>query len=152
MNVKVESPKPPVDNIPPAEASALGELERRIADLEQNADLAELSAEARHRDLLISEIKQRIRMRYAAFGISIVAMAFMGYVLGHGVHTYFWGPFVLVPQAVAIAMFIGPVASITTITIMLLIGAFRRFKDDDVDHVNVPSLAAEAAKTGFGGS
>ncbi len=91
-------------------------------------------------------------MRYAAFGISIVAMAFMGYVLGHGVHTYFWGPFVLVPQAVAIAMFIGPVASITTITIMLLIGAFRRFKDDDVDHVNVPSLAAEAAKTGFGGS
>ncbi|PYE22679.1 hypothetical protein C8J32_11036 [Rhizobium sp. PP-CC-3A-592] len=66
----------------------------------------------------------------------------------HAAHHYFGGPLVLIP----IAMFRAPLVSVTTITVMLLIGAFRRFKDDDMDKINIQSLAAEAVKLTQGAS
>lgn len=132
------------------DSSVISELERRLADLELQTDVAKLSGEAKYRDLLIEEIQQRINMRYWVVLISIIVMLFMAGALTHAAHEYFWGSFLTIPQAVAIAMFLAPIISISTITIMLLIGAFRRFKDDDVDRVNIPSLAAEAAKSGMG--
>ncbi|OLP57941.1 hypothetical protein BJF93_13980 [Xaviernesmea oryzae] len=121
-------------------------LEARIAALEEKMDAAALSAEALHRDLLISEVKQRIRVRYFTVGIAVTVIVFMAAAMMHAAHHYFWGAFVLIPPAVAIAMFVAPLVSITTVTIMLLIGAFRRFKDDDMDNINVASITAEALK------
>ncbi|KQR73403.1 hypothetical protein ASG03_00900 [Rhizobium sp. Leaf341] len=132
---------------PSYERAKVIELEQRIADLELNSAAGQLSHEYAHRALLIAEVKQRIRVRYAAFIISMITMAFMGFVLLHAVHNYFWGPFVLVPPSVAIAMFVAPTVSISAITIMLLVGAFRRFKDDDMDNIHLPSITAEAVKS-----
>lgn len=147
MIIGVPPPVPP----PAAANNAVGGdgpfIESRLAALEQKMDEAALSAEAQHRDLLISEVKQRIRVRYFTVGIAVIAICFMAIALAYAAHHYFWGPFVLVPPAVAIAMFVSPLVSITTITIMLLIGAFRRFKDDDMDNINVASIAGEAMKT-----
>jgi hypothetical protein len=46
-------------------------------------------------------------------------------------------------------MFLAPITSITAVTIVVMIGAFRRFRDDDMDNVNVTSLAGEAVKAAF---
>ena len=121
-------------------------LESRIAKLEAKLDERELSAEAKYRALLITEIRQRIIVRYAAVAVSCIVIVLMVVVALYAAHRYFWGHFILVPTAAVIAMFVAPIVAISTITIMLLIGAFRRFKDDDIDNVNVPSLAVEAGK------
>jgi uncharacterized membrane protein len=125
-------------------AADLAALQSRLNLIEMKLDDAELSAEARHRELLIAETQQRIDVRHWVIVIAIVVMIFMAGILTHAAHRYFWGPMIVIPQSVAIVMFLAPIVSITTVTIMLLIGAFRRFKDDDMDKVNVSSLAAEA--------
>ncbi|MCA1365910.1 hypothetical protein I6F15_00605 [Bradyrhizobium sp. BRP14] len=150
MHNRVDPPTPPVDDLALPEATIISELEQRIAALELKADNDKLSGEAKYRELLIDEIQQRIYMRNWVIVISILVMIFMAGALTHAAHSYFWGPLLTIPQAVVIAMFVGPVVSISTITIMLLIGAFRRFKDDDMN-INIPSLAAEAAKSGIAG-
>lgn len=142
---------PPVSApVSPAAQGDIKFLEQRVADLELAINAGELSLEAQHRDLLISEVKQRIRVRYFTVAVALCAMIFMGLAMATASHHYFLGPFIVVPPAVAIAMFVAPIVSITTITIMLLIGAYRRFKDDDMDNINVASLAAEAAKSAVG--
>lgn len=145
-----ESIPPPTEDLTLAH-DAVSELERRIARLELEGDSARLSDESTHRGLLISEVRQRIRMRYTAFGLAVVTMIFMGVTVWHTVHSYFWGSLITVPQSVAIVMFLAPITSITAITIVVLIGAFRRFRDDDMDNVNVTSLAGEAVKAAFPG-
>lgn len=139
---------PPTDDLNLA-TDAMSELERRIARLELEGDNARLSDESTHRGLLISEVRQRIRMRYTAFGLAVLTMVFMGVTVWHTVHSYFWGSLITVPQSVAIVMFLAPITSITAITIVVLVGAFRRFRDDDMDNVNVTSLAGEAVKAAF---
>ncbi|WP_156387191.1 MULTISPECIES: hypothetical protein [unclassified Rhizobium] len=76
----------------------------------------------------------------------MVTMLFMAATVWHAVHSYFWGPWIVVPQSLAIVMFLAPITSITAVTIVVLVGAFRRFRDDDMDNVNVTSLAGEAVK------
>jgi hypothetical protein len=125
-------------------------LLKRIIALETAAENATLTAEADHRQLIISEIRQRIRMRYTAVTISVLVIIGMALAVAHLLHRLFVGPIVLVPQSVVIAMFVGPVLSVSAITITLMVGAFRRFKDDDMDNINVASLAVEAAKSGLG--
>ncbi|CDM57214.1 hypothetical protein [Rhizobium favelukesii] len=151
MTTDVPLPQPfaPTE-APPSTEGEINSLDVRLAQLELKIDEARLSGEAKHRDLLISEVRQRIRVRYWVVIIAMVAMFFMGVVLSHAAHHYFWGPVVIIPPAVAIAMFVGPIISITTITIVLLVGAFRRFKDDDMDQINVASIAAEATKSVVG--
>ena len=125
-------------------------LRDRLEKLEQKAAGKELDAEAQHRQLLITEVRQRIDVRHWVVVIAIFVLIFMAGVLTHAAHSYFWGPFVLVPQSLAIVMFIAPIVSITTITIMLLVGAFRRFKDDDMGKIDVASITAEALKASQG--
>jgi uncharacterized membrane protein len=149
MSDKEQPPQPPSEEYaPPPGGNDFVAVSARLALLEERAALGSLTAEAQYRDLLISEIQQRINVRHWVIGIAMLVMVFMGGIITHAAHHYFWGPVVLIPASVAIVMFLAPVVSITTITVMLLIGAFRRFKDDDMDKVNVTSLAAEAVKAG----
>jgi hypothetical protein len=148
-DVQPPQPLPPTDAAPSTEGE-INSLDSRLAQLELKIDEARLSGEAKHRDLLISEVRQRIQVRYWVVCIAMLAMLFMGVVLSHAAHHYFWGPVVIIPPTVAIAMFVGPIISITTITIVLLVGAFRRFKDDDMDQINVSSIAAEATRSVVG--
>lgn len=143
-------PQPPTDE-PLTSADYSAELERRIAVLEEKLAFGELTAEAQLRRLLMKEIEQRIWVRWLAIGIALATMCFMGLTVAHVVHKIFIGPFVVVPQTLAIAMFVAPIASITAITIMLSIGAFRKFKDEDMSGVNLASLAAESARSGLTG-
>ncbi len=150
MADEVEPPIPAPDPAAQPRDNDVPYLEARVAALELKVDEAALSAEAQHRNLLISEVRQRIRVRYFTVAVGVIVIIFMGAAMAHAAHHYFWGPMVLIPPPVAIAMFVAPLVSITTITIMLLVGAFRRFKDDDMDNINIASLAGEAAKSMIG--
>ncbi|HBF32434.1 hypothetical protein [Rhizobium sp.] len=125
-------------------------LSRRISELESKQESSLLTTEGEQRQLLIKEIRQRIYIRYAALSVAVSVIAGMGFIIGHTVHKFTIGPFIFAPQAVVIAMFVGPILSISAITIMLMIGAFRRFKDDDMDNINLVSLATEAGKSAIG--
>lgn len=145
MTDDVEIPQPPRESLT-SKNTEESFLEGRIAKLEAKLEANELSTEGKYRALLITEIRQRIFVRYAAVVVSCIVIALMVGIDLYAAHRYFWGHFILVPTAAVIAMFVAPIVAISTITIMLLIGAFRRFKDDDMDNVNIPSLAVEASK------
>lgn len=113
--------------------------------------LRALEVEAEYKELLISEIKQRLRIKRVVLIISISVMIFMGILLWHVYHYVWYWPFIaIISPYVIIAMFVVPIVSITTITVMLLIGAFRRFKDDDMDKIYSPALMAGAVKQSLG--
>lgn len=143
-----DEPQPLPQDLPPEakESAASREFERRISDLEEKISQEQLSQEAKARDLLIKEIEQRIENRQIAIAIAVVVMIFMAGVLAHATHSYYWGRLIVVPQSVAIAMFLGPIISITTLSVVLIVGAFRHFQDKDMSNVSLGSLAAEAAR------
>lgn|SRR5690606_7880 len=132
---------------PTAQQSALKELEIRLAKLEDRLASDELSEESKIRGLLINEIEQRILFRRFAVWTAIIIISFMVLLLVHGVHKYYWFKMVIIPQSIILAMFVTPIISITTLSVLLIIGAFRRFNDDDMSKVNVTSLASEIART-----
>lgn len=129
-----------------ARLAASAEFERRLSEVENKLASEQLTQEGKARDLLIKEIEQRIANRHLAIAIAVVVMIFMAGILGHATHSFYWGRLIVVPQAVAIAMFLGPIISITTLSVVLVIGAFRHFKDKDMSNVSLGSLAAEAAR------
>jgi len=141
----VSEPPPP----PPEELTDVFEgLKLRISQLEQTAELGKLDSESKYRDLLISEVRQRIRMRYAVSGLATVTIILMAAYAAHAVHSYsyFVGPLVLISPSLAIVLFLAPVTSVTAITIALLVGAFRRFRDDDMEKIDAKSIISEAVK------
>lgn len=144
----ISQPDLPQDlqNAPTAQQMAFNEFEERIAKLEERLASDELSEESKIRGLLINEIEQRILIRKYAVWIAITIISFMALVLVHGIHEYFWFKMVVIPQSIILAMFVAPIVSITTLSVLLIIGAFRRFNDDDMPKVNVASLASEIAR------
>lgn len=63
-------------------------------------------------------------------------------MLVHLVHSVFWGPFVFVSPAFAVAMIVAPVVSITAITVSLFIGAFKKFDDKDLETIGNGAMGA----------
>lgn len=127
-------------------SAAEAEFEERIARLEEKLAQDQLSYEGQVRDLFKEEIKQRILNRQIAVALAIVTMLFMAGVLACVTSTFLWGRFLVLPQSVAIALFLAPVVSITTLAVVLIVGAFRKFKDEDMSNVSLGSIAAEAAR------
>lgn len=135
--------------MPPSAASpaAGAEFEQRIARLEEKLAEDQLSYEGQVRVLFQQEIKQRILNRQIAVALGIVVMLFMTGVLACVTNTFLWGRFLIIPQSVAIALFLAPVISITTLAVVLIVGAFRKFKDEDMSNVSLGSIAAETARS-----
>lgn len=150
--------KNPTNNIvPPSVGSSIPagisqELEQRLAALEAKGELAALTTEGQLRELMKTEIRQRIMVRWLSIAISLVTMSIMIAFIWHFTHEIFVGPLVLISPVIAVVLFGGPILSISAITIMLSIGAFRRFKDDDIDGTNLASVAFEGVKSGMGTS
>lgn len=123
-------------------------LESRLSAIEADSTSRALSAEDKYNRLLYHEVFQRICMRYAAIFIAIIVITIMVLFACNVLSRYFFGPFIFIPPAIAVAIFVAPIVSVSAITIMLMIGAFRRFKDDDIEQVNAQAIV-EAAKFGL---
>lgn len=92
-----------------------------------------LEAERALSTLLHREINQRYRIKWIAVTTGVVVILGMAGALAHLVHMVFWGPFLFANAAFTVAMIVAPIVSITTITVALFVGAFRRFEDKDLE-------------------
>lgn len=59
-------------------------------------------------------------------------------------------PWMGLEKTTSVVLIVTPILSISTIVAMLLFGAFRRFKDDDIGKIDARSLLAEALKSSQG--
>lgn len=112
----------------------------------EELELELLDAEAKLRNLANREIGQRYAIKWIAVVATIVAIIGMGLLLWHVSHYLFSPSGLQTHPSVAVAILVAPIVSITTITITLFIGAFRRFESNDLDivgqTVNGAALAA----------
>ena len=120
----------PSDTIPPVDVADQGgsgserqeDLELRLLDLEQA-----------NQNLKNREFGQRYIIRWIAVVVGVCVIIGMAAALTHLVHSAFWGPFLFVSPAFAVAMIVAPITSITAITVALFVGAFRKFEDKDLE-------------------
>jgi hypothetical protein len=110
---------PPVDLQPigPNEPSGRSDYEYRL-----------LEADAKARENLNREADQRYWLRWVAVGLVVVIILGMGCLLAHVAH---WLPSEPHAMGAVIALHIAPIISMTTLSIALLVAAFRGFKDGD---------------------
>lgn len=113
------------DVVPPSEDPGNGRRE--------DVEFELLEAERAIRKLLTREAGQRYWLRWIAVGAGCLVIFGMASLLWHLAHSVFWGPVVLVGPAYSVAMLVAPILSITTITVALFVGAFRKFDDKDID-------------------
>lgn len=109
----------------------------------EELELRLLTAEARLMEISAKEAGQRHRIRWIAVITGLIVILVMFSLLGHTLHRVHWWPMFRPSTAFMIVIVVGPVASITTITIALFIGAFRKFEDKDAEH------AANGVSTGL---
>lgn len=135
---------------PDIEKSELDFLRKRLSEIETSLGVGQLDQEGKLRDAVISERLQRNYIRLGAFVLAALVLTAMFWVLAHAMHSIFWGHFLSVPRAYAIAAIVAPIASITTITALLMIGSFRGFKENEmkIDSVSL----ADAIRTSVGSS
>ncbi|MFC5586534.1 hypothetical protein ACFPOD_15575 [Nitratireductor kimnyeongensis] len=122
------------DDIPPIDPDLKAGNEERHARHEE-VEFELLKTEAALRILSKREIGQRYIIKWVAVGAGVLVIFGMALALWHMMHNIFWGPFVFVTPALSVAMIVAPVISITTITVALFVGAFRKFDDKDLDTV-----------------
>lgn len=99
----------------------------------RDAEIRLLDLSANSLSLKNSEVSQRIALRWIALGLAMITLVFMGSVLIHSVHMIFGGHIDLSTSTVAAALVVGPMASITAITLAFFVGAFRRFDNKDAE-------------------
>jgi len=126
----------------------LNQLREKLYELEDRVSSKEMSLEDELRTLQIRETAQRIQIRQFVLFIGVAVLVVMAFLAAHFMHKIMWGHLLTVPRSFAVALIVAPIASITTVTVALLVGAFRRFKESDADVV--PGLATEVTKASFG--
>ncbi len=132
----------------PEEVSGLSfnELSARLADLELKIGDKELGWEDQYREKLLTEVDQRIKVRWAAVLLAVFALvvmllfALVGFQAVSSSATAGTGI-----GALKVGLFIAPIASITAIMAILLVGVFKRHSDEN-DKVDLPALATEIGK------
>jgi hypothetical protein len=133
-------------DVEPSSGNTSAEDRRR-----NTAELELLEAGAQLQVLANREKGQKFWLRWivAVSGLVIVCgLAFLVYHAMHAVILDAEGP--TVPASLAISLFVAPIVSITAITVALIIGAFRRFRDDDLQDVNVSGMTTAATQVARG--
>lgn len=98
------------------------------------------------------EIKASIAIKYAAVSIGAIVVLVFFSVLGFALCHAIWMPngFGIDNVAVAIALIVAPITSITAIVIALFIGAFRKYNEKDVQTAG--RGISDALMKAYGGS
>lgn len=143
-------PQEMAEDTAPLALDTLEDLRKRLSDLEALRDFQGLTIEAQYKELLKNEIQQRIEVRWQVILIAILVLVFMAGVLTHTAHSFSQKDISEAPASLLVVMFVTPIVSISTITVMLLFGAFRQFKDEDIKNINLPSIAGEVIKSSTG--
>lgn len=124
--------------VPDFDAEGLNDADDgRFSDIE----LRLLDAGAKSKENINREADQRFKLRRLAVTVSVLLMGGMLYYVLHYVFTpsYFEKPSLYI-----VAAFVAPILSMTTVSIALLIAAFRGFRNSD--GVDGASMVAETAR------
>lgn len=105
-----------------------------------------LEAAVREEENRNKVIEQRISLRKRAVSVTCIVMVAMGCAFLYMTYLFVSKSPVGSSQVYVIVALIAPIASVTSLTIALLWGAFRGYKETDGDKVF--GAAAEAAKQG----
>ena len=92
-----------------------------------------LEAESSLKRLAHREIGQRYIIKWVAVITGVIVILGMAGALWHMLHSVFWGPIIFANAALTVSMIVAPITSITTITVALFVGAFRKFEEKDLD-------------------
>lgn len=92
-------------------------------------ELDRLETELNHAKAVTHEIRASVVVKQVAVGVGIFVVLVLFAVLGFAICCAIWMPsgFRIDNFAVAIALIVAPITSITAIVIALFIGAFRKF-------------------------
>ena len=98
------------------------------------------------------EIKASIAIKYAAVSIGAIVVLVFFSVLGFALWHAIWIPtgFGIDNVAVAIALIVAPITSITAVVIALFIGAFRKYNEKDIQTAG--RGISEALMKAYGGN
>lgn len=154
-------------NVPSVDSDggAANDLNDRVARLENEIDSKKLTDEARtrqqhvdashesaledakqQRDCREKDSDQRRDIRRKAVRLAVCVICFMGFLVVADVVMAICGISAQVDGSVRIALFVSPIVAISTITIVLLVGAFRGFKDKDMKNFPITTIASEAGR------
>jgi uncharacterized membrane protein len=114
---------PPIDVVP----------ESQSPDRFEELQFRSLEAEAKAKEHLNSEADQRYWLRWLAVATCVIIIFGMGLMLSHVVHKLMTLKTFGAPSAYIIAVYVAPVVSMTSLSIALLVAAFRGFKEGDGD-------------------
>ena len=97
-------------------------------------ELDRLETELNHAKAVTHEIRVSVVIKQVAVGVGILVVLVLFAVLGFAICRAIWMPsgFRIDNVAVAIALIVAPITSITAIVIALFIGAFRKFNERDI--------------------
>ena len=109
---------------------------------EDSQELKLLGLEATLKGLANREIGQRYLIKWIAIGTGVGVILCMFGILVHMFHQFLWGPFIAASPALSVAMIVAPIVSITTITVAIFIGAFRKFEEKDLEALGNGTLGA----------
>lgn len=115
----------------------------RTHDARDAAELRLLEAGAFRLELANIEQQQKINVRRAAIVAGGIVVIVMIVLLIWLVQKSFWWKIQLVNPSVGVAMIVAPIVSVTAIVVAILVGAFRRFDEKDLE--NVAAVSAGAA-------
>ena len=138
----------------PREDVADDTVESRLARLEALIEGNQLTAEAielqEHRnqrhESLIEDQKQRRDMRKNVLWLALLVIGFMAVLIVVDICLAARDMQGQIDGSVRIALFVSPIVSITTIMIFLLVGAFRGFREKDMENLPVSTIAREAGR------
>ena len=123
------------------------ESERTALERDSRREEFDLKQEEAYRFLLSDYHKQIIRFRLYTIIFSSIVVALLSVLV---IWSLCWGPLSYVSDdtlthsesivALNIALIVAPVIAVTTITVFILIGVFRGFRDRDMGNVPVQTI------------
>jgi hypothetical protein len=129
--------------VPGVDATTKSEAEdRRFSDIE----LRLLDAGAKSKENFNREADQRFNLRRLAVLVAVFLIIGMGIMLYHVAHAVFTPHYFEKPFMYVVAVLVAPILSMTTVSIALLVAAFRGFKgSDEADAAKMTTDAARGA-------
>lgn len=138
----------------------MSEDEPRVPEIDEFLELeTSVRLDAERRDLELSDKlrnseladrRQRRLLRALAFTLGALMIGGLAGLFVHVSHQLAGGILAGLDPSVQLALFVTPIVSATTITIFLLIGAFRGFRERDLERIPTTDMVKEVSRATSG--
>ena len=99
----------------------------------EGIELRKLDAEVKLIEAKAGEYRQRFIVRWVTVAIGVIVVVAMFVVLIHLSHSSIRGYLAPSSASFMVAIVVAPILSITTVTVAMFVGAFRKFDEGDLE-------------------